>query len=419
MVYRPTRGEVVARFGDGLGRPGIAGATVSADVYRDPMRFELERERVLRASWMIGARSAELAAAGDWVLYEGHGETVVMSRQPDGGVAAFHNVCQHRGARLTRGASSGCDRRFTCPWHGWVYDTTGDLVGVPERERFAPEHLDGLRAPAVAVQEWAGWVWINLAGPDHAPDLLDWLGPDIVADLGRFRMEDMVVHAKLEYEIPANYKAIVDGFNEVYHATELHHVDKAFTVAARDTAFHLSGPNSMMFVPRHEHLDQLTSTGDHHQYTICHYVIFPNTVFNNNPRHIQVFQPIPQSVDVTKFVLWELIYAPEGDDDCVRVVLRLDHGALGGVAGHRRRRHLRVQRAEHHPPLDGVSAQRVRRARVQGHRVSRHDGPRRERWQRDGSLGRSSRFGRSTVNSSIIDRLVSIEMTTAPATEER
>lgn len=315
MVYRPTRGEVLVRFGDGLGRPDVAGSTVSADVYRDPTRFELERELVLRASWMIGARSAELPDAGDWVLYEGHGETVVIARQSDGSVAAFHNVCQHRGARLTRGAPSGCDRRFTCPWHGWVYDTTGDLVGVPERDRFAPEHLDGVRAPAVAAQEWGGWVWINLAGPDAAPDLLDWLGPDIVSDLGRFRMEDMIVHAKLVYEIPANYKAIVDGFNEVYHATELHHVDKEFTVAARDTAFHLTGPNSMMFVPRHEHLERLATTGDHHQFSICHYVIFPNTVFNNNPRHIQVFQPIPQSVDVTKFVLWELIYAPEGDDD--------------------------------------------------------------------------------------------------------
>ncbi len=315
MVYRPTRGDVMPRFGGGVGHPDVAGSTVSAEVYRDPTRFEMERELVLRASWMIGARSAEIAGVGDWVLYEGHGETVVISRQPDGGVAAFHNVCQHRGARLTRGESSGCDRRFTCPWHGWVYDTTGEVVGVPERDRFEPAHLEGLRSPAVAVQEWAGWVWINLAGPDAAPDLLDWLGPDIVTDLGRFRMEDMIVHAKLEYEIPANYKAIVDGFNEVYHATELHHVDKEFTVAARETAFHLTGPNSMMFVPRADHMQRLAETGDHHQFTICHYVIFPNTVFNNNPRHIQVFQPIPQSVDVTKFVLWELIYAPDGDDD--------------------------------------------------------------------------------------------------------
>ena len=72
------------------------GGTVSADVYRDPDRFEQEREKVLRYSWLIAAAS-EIPKRDDWLLYEGHGETVVVARQADGSVAAFHNVCQHRG----------------------------------------------------------------------------------------------------------------------------------------------------------------------------------------------------------------------------------------------------------------------------------------------------------------------------------
>ncbi len=313
MVFKPTRGDAPLRVGTGIALvPDIPGSTVSADVYRDPTRFELERERVLRSSWMIAGRSSEASGTGDWLLYEGHGETVIVSRQADGSLAAFHNVCQHRGTRLSRGETSGCTRRFTCPWHGWVYDTTGAVVGVPEREDFAPEHLAGLRSPAVAVDEWGGWIWINLAGPDAAPALLDWIGPDIVTDLGRFGMEHMIVHEKWVTDIPVNYKAIVDGFNEVYHSTELHNVPAEFTKAARGTTFHLSGPNSMMFVPRAEHLEKLAASGDHHQYTICHYVVFPNTVFNNNPRHIQMFQPIPLSVDQTRFICWELIYPPDG-----------------------------------------------------------------------------------------------------------
>ena len=91
---------------------------------------------------------------------------MVVTRQPDGSLAAFHNVCQHRGPAIV-GASTGCGaRRFTCPYHGWVYDTKGVVVGVPEREDFDPAHLEGVRAPAVAADEWGGWVWINMAGPD-------------------------------------------------------------------------------------------------------------------------------------------------------------------------------------------------------------------------------------------------------------
>lgn len=316
MVYRPTRGDAPARFGAGVTTlPAVGTATVSADVYRDPLRYELEVERVLRRSWMIAARSSELPNTNDWVLYEGHGDTVVVSRQPDGTVAAFHNVCQHRGVRLTRAETHGCTRRFTCPYHGWVYDTTGDLVGVPERDDFSPESLDGLRAPTVAADEWGGWVWINLAGPAAAPPLLDWIGSDITNDLGRFAMEGMILHEKLVFDLDVNYKCVVDGFNEVYHATELHHTSPDFTKSSRDTSFHLTGPNSMMFVPRPDVRDKLDESGDHHRYTICHYVVFPNTVFNNNPDQIQVFNPVPLSVDRTRFICWELIYAPaEGED---------------------------------------------------------------------------------------------------------
>jgi phenylpropionate dioxygenase-like ring-hydroxylating dioxygenase large terminal subunit len=316
MVFKPTRGDAPARIGAGVSTlPDIGTATVSADVYRDELRFELEVEHVLRRSWMIGARSSELPNEGDWVTYEGHGDTVLITRQPNGGVAAFHNVCQHRGVRLTRGEESGCDRRFTCPWHGWVYDTTGAVVGVPERQDFSEAELLGLRAPVVAAQEWGGWVWINLAGPDKAPPLLDWIGQDITTDLGRFNMQDMVLHEKVVWDLDVNYKAVVDGFNEVYHATELHHSPPEFTKSSRDTAFHLSGPNSMMFVPRHQTRDKLEESGDHHRYTICHYVVFPNTVFNNNPDQIQIFQPIPLSATKTRFITWELIYGPSAGED--------------------------------------------------------------------------------------------------------
>ena len=316
MVHRPTRGDVPVRLGSGAQQvPDIGGSVLDADVYRDAARYQQERTMVLRSSWLVAARSSELPEPDDWVLYEGHGETAIVSRQADGSVAAFHNVCQHRGAALTGTRASGCDRRFTCPWHGWVYDTTGRVVGIPERDDFDQTHLEGIGAPVIAADEWGGWVWINFAGPGNCAPLLDWIGAEIVADLGRFRMDEMVLLDKLVFDVPVNYKAIVDGFNEVYHVTALHHVPPEFTRSARDTSFHLSGPNSMMFVPQPHRRAQLDETGDHHRNAICHYVIFPNTVFNNNPDQIQLFQPIPLAVDRTRFICWELVYGPSGDDD--------------------------------------------------------------------------------------------------------
>ena len=147
MVHVPTRGDVPVRLGPGVALlPDYGPSTMDADVYLDPVRFELEREHVLGTHWLLAGRSEQVAEPGDWLTYEGHGETVVVTRQPDGSLAAFHNVCQHRGPAIV-GEAVGCGaRRFTCPYHGWVYDTTGLVVGVPDRDDFDPDHLDGLRA---------------------------------------------------------------------------------------------------------------------------------------------------------------------------------------------------------------------------------------------------------------------------------
>jgi phenylpropionate dioxygenase-like ring-hydroxylating dioxygenase large terminal subunit len=315
MVHIPTRGDVPVRLGPSVQTvPDYGPSVMDASVYRDPVRFELERERVLSQHWIIAGRSEQLAGAGDWLTFEGHGETVVVTRQPDGSLAAFHNVCQHRGPAIV-GELVGCGaRRFTCPYHGWVYDTTGMVVGVPEREDFNPAQLDGLRSPAAAADEWGGWVWINLAGPEQASPLIDGIGPEIAADLGRFQTEDMVLHEVVEWDVPVSYKAIVDGFNEIYHTKQLHGVSPEWVKAARDASFHIVGDNYMCFVPRAEQLDELTADLDHHRHAICHYVVFPNTVFNCNPEHVQVFNPIPIDVDRTRFLCWELIYPGDQAD---------------------------------------------------------------------------------------------------------
>ena len=308
MVHVPTRGSLPARVGPQIDNiPHYGPTKMSRQPYTDPVQYELEREHVLAKHWILGGHASTVKNPGDWMSFEGHGETVVITRQPDGSLAAFQHVCQHRGPSFVPEATGCKARRFTCPYHGWVYDTTGKLVGVPEREDFAEEHLAGVRAPKVAVGEWGGWVWINLAGDDAVP-LEQGLGVEIMADLGAFKMEDMILHEVVEWDVPVSYKAIVDGFNEIYHVTELHHVAPEFTKACRKAAFHVEGDNYMCFVPKPENMDKWDENYDHHKWAICHYVVFPNTVFNCNPEHIQVFNPIPLGVDRTRFLCWEIIY---------------------------------------------------------------------------------------------------------------
>ena len=316
MVQFATRGDLPVRLGPGVPLfPPYGPSVMGREPYTDPVQFELERERVLNTTWLLAGRSSTVASSGDWLSFESHGETVIITRQPDGSLAGFHNVCQHRGTAFVGGVQGCGVRRFSCPYHGWVYDTTGKLVGVPEREDFSEEHLADVRAPAIAAQEWGGFVWVNLDPSGPSASLIDWIGPDITSDLGAYRMDEMEVFEVLEWDVPVSYKAIVDGFNEIYHTTALHHVASTWTKSAKDTTFHVvNDHNYMCFVPRADHREELAENWDHHRHAICHYVVFPNTVFNCNPEHVQVFDPIPIDVDRTRFLCWQLIYPGDRSD---------------------------------------------------------------------------------------------------------
>jgi choline monooxygenase len=309
MVYAPHRGNAPLRHGPGIPLiPNIGPATLDASVYLDPHRYRLERSKVLARSWQIICRSSEIANPGDYLVWEGQGETIIVNRRRDGRVGGFHNVCQHRGARIT---PPGCGnaRRFTCRWHSWVYDLEGAVIGVPDREDFAPEQLEGLRAPAVECDEWGGWVWAVLAGSGAAPSLVDWIGPEIVADLGVYQMQDMQLVDKLSWALDCNWKIVIDGFNENYHAAHLHTISKQDVVDGRTGTFFTFERNGMMVMPFKGVLPELLRTRDHQSTAICHYTIFPTQVFNNNPNHIQLFRAVPLAVDRTRFETWELQYS--------------------------------------------------------------------------------------------------------------
>jgi phenylpropionate dioxygenase-like ring-hydroxylating dioxygenase large terminal subunit len=331
MVFTPTRGTGPVRFGPTVPMiPEIGTGILPADVYTDPERFEAERRTVLRNSWQVVCRSAEIPNPGDFVTWAGHGETIIVTRQRGGGVGGFHNVCQHRGARIVN-ESSGCARRFTCRWHSWVYDLNGSVVGVPDREDFDEQELDSLAAPPVECAEWGGWVWVVLGGPGAAPPLLEWLGEDITTDLGAYRMQDMTLVEKLVWDVPVNWKVIVDAFNENYHAAHLHSKNtKPQDVRdGRFSTYFVLGRHGMMVIPYKGVLPRLRETLDHQNLAICHYTVFPTAVFNCNPTHIQLFRSVPLAVDRSRFECWELQYS-DGDDDYVTKVN--EHwGRLKGV----------------------------------------------------------------------------------------
>jgi phenylpropionate dioxygenase-like ring-hydroxylating dioxygenase large terminal subunit len=95
-------------------------------------------------------------------------EQVVAFRDAHG-VAAFKDLCIHRGTALSLGEIT--DGRLTCPYHGWQYDRTGACVHIPA---LLPGASIPRKARAVVyrAEERYGMVWLAMDEP--AASIPDW-----------------------------------------------------------------------------------------------------------------------------------------------------------------------------------------------------------------------------------------------------
>src|SRR5438552_2609996 len=179
---------------------------------------ELEQTRLWSRVWQIACREEQVAEPGEFVEYTIGDEGVAIVRAETGALHAFYNTCLHRGRRLAEGCGSFADGAIRCPFHGWCYALDGRLVEVPDREEFVGLP-DDLALSPVRVETWGGFVFVNL-DPDAEP-LLDYLDP-LPLLLGPYHLEQMRLRASLSTIIDANWKAVVDAFNEGYHVQGLH-----------------------------------------------------------------------------------------------------------------------------------------------------------------------------------------------------
>lgn len=86
----------------------------------------------------------------------------IVAFRHDGELAAFKDMCVHRGAALSLGWVK--EGKLVCPYHGWQYNTEGSCVRIPSRPESQPIP-ELAHAIAYRTQERYGLVWVALEEP--------------------------------------------------------------------------------------------------------------------------------------------------------------------------------------------------------------------------------------------------------------
>jgi phenylpropionate dioxygenase-like ring-hydroxylating dioxygenase large terminal subunit len=116
---------------------------------------------ILINDWYPLARSSALAEDG--VLAARLLDEDLVLWRTNGTVAAWQDLCIHRGTRLSLGTvENNC---LVCPYHGWTYDQSGRCVHIPAHPEQKPPTK--ARARGYEARERYGLIWVSLGQPEH------------------------------------------------------------------------------------------------------------------------------------------------------------------------------------------------------------------------------------------------------------
>ncbi|MDX6327226.1 MAG: glycine betaine catabolism [Nocardioidaceae bacterium] len=295
------------------------------ELYVDDAAWRHEREAVLHTEWFCVGRQDDLGldrprrvAVVDVV-----GESVLVTSDAHGTLHAAYNVCRHRGSQLypvdpaTRTVATplSCEASaIRCPYHSWTYGLDGRLLRAPHADVPQPGEFS---LHPVAVDVWAGFVFVHLT-PERATPLSDAVvGP--TASLAGYGLHALVTGATLAYEVAANYKVLLENYNECYHCGPVHPelcrlvpafggggggLDWAAGIPHRDGAwtFTTTGTSARAPLPGLSDAERDRHKGD---------LVYPNLMLSASADHVAAFVLLPQAVDRTTVVCSLLFAADE------------------------------------------------------------------------------------------------------------
>lgn len=294
------------------------------EMYVDDATWRHERDAVLYGEWYCVGRRDDLGLtrAARVVTVDVAGESVLVTSDADGRLHAAYNVCRHRGSQLRPvegepdpAPQAGPASALRCPYHSWTYGLDGRLLRAPHvDEELDPDEFSLSR---VAVDTWAGFVFVHLTPEAAGPLAGAVTGP--ATSLANYALGDLVTGAVMTYDVAANYKVLLENYNECYHCGPVHpelcrlvpdfagggtDLDWAEGIPHREGAwtFTLSGTTTRSPLPGLNEAERTRHKGD---------LVYPNVMLSASADHVAAFLLVPRAVDRTTVVCSLLFDAGE------------------------------------------------------------------------------------------------------------
>ncbi len=281
-----------------------------ASEYSDPRILRREIDMLFRRHPLIVGHAADLPGPGTFFTHRLSGVPILVTRNRDGAIRAFLNICRHRGA-IVENAACGARRAFACPYHAWTYDLDGKLVGIPDKVGFADVEQKELGLVSLPVAERHGLIFVRPT-PGGTLDIPRYLGA-VDAQLGRLGVSGYRLFHEEVISAAFNWKIGIDGAIEDYHFGIVHGKTASHLLYANAAKYDHFRPHARLISPKRGILDLKSVPRERWslaEQTMITYLLFPNTVLLLPGDHFILFSVFPESID--RSTVRYAIYVPSG-----------------------------------------------------------------------------------------------------------
>lgn len=290
--------------------------TLDRSYYTSPDVLAEEWTRIFARSWLCVGRAAEVAARGSYALKAIGVDEVIVLRDRGGALRAFHNVCRHRGTRICEAPCGTLRETMQCPYHAWTYALDGRLVGAPHMQEVEGFDRDAHGLHPVRVAEWEGFLFLGLSSDGQSFE--DAFAP-LAGRFERFNLGALVPVRRIEYDVRANWKLILQNYNECLHCPTIHpQLARVLPYQSGENDL-VEGPflgGFMEIVPPNESVTvtgracgvPLGALGADDLHRAFYYSLFPNAMLSIHPDYVVAYTVWPESPTASRIVSEWLVH---------------------------------------------------------------------------------------------------------------
>jgi len=273
------------------------------EAYWSPQWYEHEQRELFAKTWIMVGHVDDMAEPGDFLAVTVGNEPVVVVRDSEGALAAYLNICRHRGMTIVASSeddhSGNCGNSLRCPYHGWEWDLAGDLKRVPQRKTQFPD-LDerefGLFG--VAVGTWRGFIFVH-TDPTNATPFDEWLA-DFDDASGVYPWETLTEVYRKRWDLNCNWKLYIENHIDWLHLWYLHEESLGMydhhKGVRRDCGLHWASYEMIRAGQERsaaDGLELIPGVSEEESSTLRANLVFPNVPFVTTGRSLQSYQIIP------------------------------------------------------------------------------------------------------------------------------